>query len=192
MFEKLKSHIDTFSKISDEDWQLLLPQLKIRYFNKNQFYLREGDVEQQIGFLNSGLFRWYYINKDGDESNYHFFFDENFVVDYHSFVTQQPSRMFIQALEPAEVVLLPKRDLILSIYKKSHAWESFGRLIAEASYIETAKRAHDFLFLSPEERYLELIKMRPDIINRVSLTNISSYLGVKPQSLSRIRKRLMK
>lgn len=192
MYDSLKKTFESTANISDSEWQILSPYLKTRYFQKNQFFLVEGDVEQQIGFINSGLFRWYYINHDGEEVNYHFFFDGNFIVDYYSFNTQLPSKMFIQAIEPSEVVFLPKRDIILSIYKKSHAWESFGRLIAEASYIETAKRAHDFLFLSPEERYLQLLESRPDIMKRVSLTNISSYLGIKPQSLSRIRKRLTK
>jgi CRP-like cAMP-binding protein len=124
--------------------------------------------------------------------NFHFFFDNEFVVEFNSFLSQKPSQMFIQAMEDSQVILLPKRDKILESYAKSHTWERFGRIISEMQFMHSSGRVQDFLFRNAEERYLNLLKEHPDIFQRVSLSNISSYLGIQGPSLSRIRKRISK
>jgi len=78
----------------------------------------------------------------------------------------------------------------LELYRQSHQWECFGRLLAQEAFNIAIERAESFLFLSPEERYLQLIKNHPDIFNNIPLYHISSYLGIQGPSLSRIRKRL--
>jgi len=103
---------------------------------------------------------------------------------------QIPSQMYIQAMEDSQVILLPKREIILDFYSRSHNLERFGRIIAETVYAETALRVQDFLFRSAEDRYRNLIKQHPDIFQKVSLANISSYLGIQSPSLSRIRRRI--
>jgi CRP-like cAMP-binding protein len=192
MYNNLKQVFNSISLITDEDWLMLEPQLRVKNYKKNDYYLTTGDVEKQIGFITTGSFKWYYINQKGEEVNYHFFLENNFVVDFLSFVTQSPSQMFIQAMEDTTVVLLPPRDKILDAYSKSHNWERFGRTISELVYIETANRVHDLLFRTAEERYINLLNQHPDIFQKVSLSNISSYLGIQAPSLSRIRKRLSK
>jgi CRP-like cAMP-binding protein len=188
----LKQAFNKISLIDDKDWSLLETQLTKITIKKNEYYLRAGETEQQIGFITKGSFRWYYINNKGDEVNYHFFFDNNFIVEFNSLLTQRPSNMFIQAMEDSELILLPKFNKILDLYEQSHNWAQFGRKIAESVYIETSNRVQNFLFRNAEERYIELIKMHPDIFQRVSLGNISSYLGIQGPSLSRIRKRISK
>jgi CRP-like cAMP-binding protein len=192
MVDHLKYVFASITTITEEEWLVLKPMLKIKKFKKNDYYLSSGEIEQQIGFITKGSFKWYYINQKGEEVNFHFFFDQNFVVEYQSFLTQNPSQMFIQAMEDSEVILLPKRKKILEFYAKSHNWERLGRIISESVYAETANRVQDFLFRTAEERYINLLKQHPDIFQRVSLTNISSYLGIQGPSLSRIRKRLSK
>lgn len=186
----LKIAFNKISPIDDKDWSMIESDLLNISFAKNEYYLEAGETEQQIGFIAKGSFRWYYINEKGDEVNYHFFFDNDFVVEFNSLLSQKPSNTFIQAMEDTEVILLPKYQQILTLYEQSHNWAQFGRKIAESVYLITANRVQSFLFRNAEERYLELIKMHPDIFQRVSLSNISSYLGIQGPSLSRIRKRI--
>jgi CRP-like cAMP-binding protein len=188
----LKQAFNQISLIDDSDWSLLENQLTVITIKKNEYYLEAGETEQQIGFITKGSFRWYYINNKGDEVNYHFFFDNNFIVEFNSLLTQRPSNMYIQAMEDSELILLPKFNKILDLYEQSHKWAQFGRKIAESVYIETSNRVQNFLFRNAEERYIDLIKMHPDLFQRVSLGNISSYLGIQGPSLSRIRKRISK
>ena len=192
MYSQLKLAFNSISPITEDDWKMIEPQLRKREYKKNDFYLRAGETEEQIGFTTRGSFKWYYINQKGEEVNFHFFLDNNFVVEYRSFITRKPSQMYIQAMEDSEVILLPKREKILELYSLSHNWERFGRIISETVYAETALRVQDFLFRSAEERYRNLLKQYPDIFQRVSLSNISSYLGIQGPSLSRIRKRISK
>jgi CRP-like cAMP-binding protein len=190
MYSTLRNTINTISPISDNDWKMLEPWLSVKYYKKNQYYLSSGEIEQQIGFISSGSFKWYFINDKAEEVNYHFFFENNFIVDYLSFIMQSPSQMFIQAMTNSTVILLPKRKKILESYSNSHNWERFGRIISELVYAETANKVHDFLFRTAEERYVNLLAQHPDIFQKVSLSNISSYLGIQGPSLSRIRKRI--
>jgi CRP-like cAMP-binding protein len=192
MYSQLKSAFNSISPITEDDWNMIEPQLRTREYKKNDFYLRAGETEEQIGFTTRGSFKWYYINQKGEEVNFHFFMDNNFIVEYRSFITRKPSQMYIQAMEDSEVILLPKREKILELYSLSHNWERFGRIISETVYAETSLRVQDFLFRSAEERYRNLLKQHPDIFQRVSLSNISSYLGIQGPSLSRIRKRISK
>jgi len=191
-YDKIRQASNSISPITDDDWQYFKPALYTKKISKNDYFLKAGETERAIGFINKGSCRWFYINKKGDEVNYHFFLDNEFVVEYGSFLTQQASNQYIQAMEDSEVVLLPHHDQIIEIYSKSHAWADFGRKIAEKVYLETAERLKDFLFRDAEERYLQLLKQRPDIFQRVSLSNIASYLGIQPPSLSRLRRRLSK
>ena len=89
----------------------------------------------------------------------------------------------------ANVLCISINDL-LSLYQKSHAWERFGRLLAQQAFNVVIDRTESFLFKTPEERYLDLVKYHPDILNNIPLYHISSYLGIQGPSLSRIRKRI--
>lgn len=190
MFEAIHAAFNAISPLTDADWAMIEPHLRRKTYGKGDYYLRLGETEQQIGFVESGSFRWYFINDKGEEVNFHFFFEQGFVVGYDSYVAQTPSRMAIQAMEPSSVVLLPKRQGILDLYNASHHWERFGRIVGELVYAESNRRVQDFLFHTAEERYLKLLNEQPDIFQRISLAHIASYLGIQAPSLSRIRKRL--
>jgi CRP-like cAMP-binding protein len=190
MFEEIRQYIHTISPIEDSDWEMVEPHLRQKHFKKNEFYFQAGEIEDQIAFILQGSFKWYYLNKKGTEIILNFSFENEFIVEFQSFITQKPSNLFLQAMEDSTVVLFPKRDLILNNYKLSHNWSEVGRRIAQGVYVFTAERVQDFLVASAEERYLNLLKRHPDIFNRVSLANLASYIGIAGPSLSRIRRRL--
>jgi CRP-like cAMP-binding protein len=179
------------------------------HINEEQFasaeklFLREdikkGDITsletgygKDLNFIVKGLFRSYYIEpKTGNEINVFFFQEGEFMISLLVFNTEKPCNYYVEALEDAVVFRMSGDDL-RGLYKISHKWERFGRIIAEAYYRGSNSRAESFIFNTPEERYLQLIKTFPTIFQRTSLLNISSYMGVKSQSLSRIRKRISK
>jgi CRP/FNR family transcriptional regulator, anaerobic regulatory protein len=130
----------------------------------------------------------YYLS-DGKEINTHFSFENEFVVNYHSFIEQTKSRYYIQALEDSEIVVFNLQTL-LNAYNKSHNWERFGRMMAEYSYKVTTKRVESFMFMDAEQRYLQMTNETPHFINRIPLYHLASYLGIERESLSRLRKKI--
>lgn len=160
-----------------------------RFLRKGEFLLRAGEVCNQVTFINKGLFRSY-MEIEGEEVTTNFAFEGNYVTEYTSFVNRQPSSEFIVAMEDAELLQLRYEDL-QAAYAKAQVWERFGRLIAEYILTFVSTRNKSLLFKTPEERYLALMKERPKVMERVPQQYIASYLGIQPESLSRIRKRLM-
>jgi hypothetical protein len=143
-----------------------------------------------LGFIIDGVFRSYIIDeKSGAEKNVFLYSQNQFVVTFKSFINQIPCDYHTQALTDAKVLCIGVADLV-SLYKQSHKWETFGRLLAQEGFIVAVNRVESFVFRTPEERYVELIQNHPTIFNTVPLYHISSYLGIQGPSLSRIRKRI--
>lgn len=176
-------------QMSSSDFELLLPLLQKKTVKKHDYILREGEVCKNLFFLINGLFRMYYVDFDGNEINYRFTDKSNFFVDFQSFLTQKPSRYYWQAMQESEVFIVSYKD-VQYVYNISSAWNNFGRLMAEHVYLQLNERVDMLLFMKPEERYLYLRNHQPHLFEQVSQFHLSSYLGIKPESLSRIRKRL--
>jgi len=132
----------------------------------------------------------YYIDLNGNVINTRFTQENNFMVDFQSFLTQQPSRYYWQAMEDSEVLAFDFKD-IQRLYATSPAWQKFGRLVSERVYMQLNERVEMLQFMSPEQRYQHLIATRPELFNRISQFQMASYLGMKPESLSRLRKRML-
>lgn len=155
---------------------------------KDDYYCQEGQVMKSVAFVGQGILRYFYI-KDGEEKTGQFFFEQGWVADYYSFLTQSPSNMFIQAIEDAVLYTLSYEDM-QSLYVEVPKTEKFGRVMAEQLFIGTQRRNRSLLSDSPAERYMELVRDRPKVIENIPLYMIASYLGIQPESLSRIRKRI--
>ncbi len=187
-FAQFKAYLKNVSFLTESDCTLFEPFLKTENLNAKQNFLEAGKTCRHIGFINSGALRMFYINGD-KEINTHFTFENDFVVDYDSFLTQKPGRYFIQALEDTQVVTF-NFDALQNAYQQSKNWERFGRIIAEQSYKLTTARVESFLFLDGEQRYTQLLGAAPHIFDRVPLYHIASYLGLERESLSRLRKKI--
>lgn len=178
------------SGISREEFLLSEKMWQCTKYKKGEFYNEYKSVCKYLGFINNGVFRSYIIDeKNGEEKNVFFYSSQQFVVTFKSFITQSPCNYHTQAMTDSSVLCIGLSDL-LTLYKNSHAWEKFGRILAQEAFNIVIDRTESFLFRSPEERYLDLIKQHPDIFNNVPLYHISSYLGIQGPSLSRIRKRI--
>jgi CRP/FNR family transcriptional regulator, anaerobic regulatory protein len=188
-FRILKDYVSRFLSFTDEEWQLHQSVLTRRFLKKGEFLLKGGEVCDHVTFLNKGHFRVYNI-VGGDELTINFAFEGNYVTDYTSFVSRQPSSDYILAMDDAEVLQIKYEDL-QATYDKAPVWQKFGRMMAEYILVFISERNKALLFNTPEERYIKLMKERPKVIERIPQQYIASYLGIKPESLSRIRKRMM-
>lgn len=187
-FEQIRKFYSDFIPMTNEDWNLLEPNLRIVYLKKGEKLQVEGDVCNDVTFCNKGLLKSFHI-KDGKEYIEAFFSENEYLSDYCSFLLRQPSKLYIEAIEDCELVLLDY-DTIQVMYARVDNFQKFGRLMAEFLFTQISLRNNSLLFESPEERYVNFSKSRPDIIQRVPQYMIASYLGVTPEALSRIRKRL--
>ncbi|CAM4318766.1 cAMP-binding domain of CRP or a regulatory subunit of cAMP-dependent protein kinases [Pedobacter westerhofensis] len=189
--ENFKAFINAISPISDTDFNLIAPYLVNIRLKKRENILEQGEICRHLYFLKKGLLRMFYLDQDGNEINCRFVDENHFFVDFSSFLTQTPSKYFWQALQDSEFFALKHAD-VNTLYAKCPAWEHLGRLVAENVYQTANERIEMLLFLSPEERYQYLLNRSPQLFNQVSQFHIASYLGVKPESLSRLRKRLLR
>ena len=187
-FQQFKTWLQTFSFLTEKDCSLFEPSLRTIKIENKQNLISEGQICKEIGFINKGSFRVYYL-QDGKEINTHFCFENEFVMHYDSFLLEKPSRYFIQALEDAEIVVFNLKTL-QNAYNSSRNWERFGRIMAEYSYKTTTNRIESFMFMDAEQRYLDILKNQPKILDRIPLYHIASYLGIERESLSRIRKKI--
>jgi len=189
-YDNLAFALKQFAGLDEEAFHLSESFWVEKTYSKGDYYNRHKTVCQYLGFIVSGVFRSYIIDeKTAEEKNIFLYSSNGFIVTFKSFINQIPCDYHTQALTDAKVICIGVRDL-LSLYSRSHQWETFGRLLAQEAFNIAMSRTESFLFKSPEERYLDLIKQQPDIFNQVPLYHLSSYLGVQGPSLSRIRKRI--
>ena len=188
MFDNIKNNFSHFVQLSDADFETVKSFMQVEKLKQKEFLFQEGDVCKYVYYINYGCVRYFY-NADGYEKTGQFFFENAWYSDYASFLSGKPTSMSLQALEATEVIQIGKAD-IEKLYAQLPKFERFGRLMAEIAVLGLMRKNENLTLLSSEERYLKLIKERPKVIERVSLKYIASYLDIKPESLSRIRKKL--
>lgn len=186
--QQLKSFISKYLNISDLEYVEFVNITQLVKFKKNEMILSEGEHCNFLLFILSGCIRYFYV-VDGQENTAQFFFENDFFTDYESFITGKPSKINIQALENCEMLKISKSDLY-KLYDEIPRFERLGRLLAENAYIGLRNRRNEFLNKEPHERYIHLMQNRPEVIQRVPQHIIASFIGIKPQSLSRIRKKI--
>lgn len=189
MFSLLRTHIEKRIDLTDEEFEIISKFFIPKKIRKNQFLLNEGEICRHIGFVNFGCLREYTIDNKGTEHIIQFAIEDWWVSDLNSFLSGLPAKYNIDALQDSEVLLLEKsaRDELLD---KCPKMEKFFRLLLEANHIATHRRVIGALSTSAEERYLKFIKTYPKLFEQIPQNQIASYLGITPQSLSRIRKEL--
>lgn len=190
MKEQLINSIQSLIHLDPEEVEIINQLFKEKKIKKGNNFLAEGQVCKQVGFIEKGLMR-YYINNDGEDKTYAFAQENNFVCNNESFIPQTPSTKIIQALEDCEILQISYGDLQM-FYKRIKQGERFGRLVIEQVFIQTLQDLSSFYTDTAEHRYRKFIIKHPDLQQRISQHHIASYVGVKPQSLSRIRKRISK
>jgi len=186
MVSVLEHKIKAMAAWSPEALTLLMTSTQPDSLKKNQFLLKEGQICQAIWYIEKGYLRTFY-NKDGREINTRFSFEDDFVTDLRSLRTATPSAYSIQAGEATTVWKFGKGKL-LDLYRQSAEIESFGRNLLEQMLMDQEEHGNWFKIYSPAERYQYVLQHHPHLLQRVSLSQLSSYLGIARETLSRIRK----
>ena len=184
-FLKIKQAIDRFQPLEETEWEEFSEKLELKKLKKGDFLIREGQVENHIYFINKGATRNFFI-KDGKDYTVDFQFTDEFVTAYYSLITREPSSVFIELLEDSELVAISVKFLN-EFYARYHNGEKIGRLIAEYQYVKRLRKEMELLSLTAEERYAGLMQRNPALIQNISVKHLASYLGIQPESLSRIR-----
>jgi len=187
MIDVLLQTIEKVVYISPDEKELIARLFREKKYNKGEYFLKEDEVCRQVGFIISGVMR-YYINNDGEEKTYGFAKEFDFVCNNESFIPQKPSRQLIQALEDSQLLVISYTDL-QTFYTTLKNGERYGRMVIEQVFVQTLQGLNSFYTDSPELRYEKFVRDYPDMLQRIPQYYIASFVGVKPQSLSRIRKR---
>lgn len=174
--------------IEDEAWNAFKDQLTYHKLKKSDLLWGIGEVCNDVGFITKGVMRHFFYRGD-DEVTGQFFFENTFVTTYASLITGQSTETAWQALEEVELLMISK-DSLHKLFDKYKSWERFGRLMAEHTVVVMQRVRADLTSATPKEKYLQLIKERPKVIERVPLHLIASYLGMTPEHLSRVRREI--
>lgn len=186
--KNFKKYLTSIVPMDDDTFNLCLDFLKIEEIKKGDYFITEGKICKRIAFINEGLFRIYYF-KDGIEINTCFCKENSITSSFESFVNITPSKEFIQAIENSTLVAI-SIDNLSKLYELSSKWQSVSRLLTEKECLRLSNRATSLSFETAKEKYKNLLTYHPEIIQRVSIQDIASYLGVSRETLSRIRSKI--
>jgi len=189
MIEILRASVLKHQQMSEDDFNSVTALMIPKKLRKRQYLLQAGDVCRSLAFISKGCLRQYSLDEVGEEHILRFGTEGSWMVDVESFKAQKSTNTNIDALENSELFLMSYESwnrLSVAI----PVWGSYIRDVLAEEYNAALARISDFTGASAEERYLHFVARYPDLFQRVPLYQIASYLGITPQSLSRIRKEL--
>jgi len=188
-FDLLISNISRLLSLNLEEIEFFTSLLRSKSLASGEFLLREGDVCKYQSFVVSGCLKTYYQDENGFEHIIDFSIEEWWADDLYSFLTQTASKSNIKAIEDTDILQIGRFDLDL-LYQKIPKFERFFRILFQNAYIAQREQINLALSASAKERYLMFIKKKPYAEKRFSQKDIASYLGVTPQFLSTLKKKL--
>jgi CRP-like cAMP-binding protein len=189
MYERYFQHFNEKVLLTEEEREFIKNYLIVKKLRKRQYLLQEGDVCKCVAFVEKGALRLYRVDEDGSEHIVIFALEGFFITDLYSFLTNETSTYNIDAIEDSELVLIT-RTANDELRKLSSKYQEFIFQETSEVYIRLEKRITSIISLNLEERYKELTTNYPDIVHRVPQHMIASYMGLTPETLSRVRKRI--
>jgi CRP-like cAMP-binding protein len=190
MESELIKFMSRFTELSEEEAQTMIDFYPVKIYKKGEELLRVGQIAQDSFLVLSGCIRKYCI-VDGEEKTIDFYTEEQVAVEFESMSQQSPSKYYLVCLEDSKIAKINSKKEE-DYYKKFPRFEELSRMQMEVMMGENLRALSNFITSTPEQRYLELIKKRPELLQRIPQHLIASYLGITPESLSRIRKRILK
>ncbi|MDQ0233104.1 Crp/Fnr family transcriptional regulator [Metabacillus malikii] len=186
----LKRYLDKYTEYSEEEKQAVLRALNIQEIKKGDYLIRQGDIPvEQCYFVLKGCVRQYDIDVEGKEVTVNFYTEEQAILLFHMDNPYEKSKYSFTCLEDS-VMVVGNLETELEMFEQYSELESMTRQLTEMNLHETHHEFAKFIRASPEERYKTIIQSRPDLLKRVPQHQLASYLGITPESLSRIKKRI--
>lgn len=188
--EAFKKYIEQFPYYKPEIFQDVLPFLSIKKIETGDYFLQQGRTSKNIAFIEKGLIRLFYLN-DGKEVTTCFCKENTITCSYKSLITNTVSELSIQAIEPCKLIVF-SYDSLQKLYEKDFFWQQVGRLATENEFINTECHNRFINDLSATERYIQILENDAELLQRVPLKYLATYLQVAPETLSRIRKKIIR
>ncbi len=188
MDEKLLIYFQKIMPLSEEEIEAIVETMTIMQYKKGTVLLKEGQISTEVYFVLEGCVRQFYLI-DGDEKTNNFFTEEQLVISMNSFSQNNPSNHFLDCCMDSSLVV-GNREKEEDLYKRFPKFETISRKVMEKVFAEQQEIMSSYTTDSAEQRYLKLLKSRPELFQKIPQYQIASYVGVKPESLSRIRKRI--
>jgi CRP-like cAMP-binding protein len=189
MYETLRTYINNYSSqvITDDEFEIVKNSFFYKKWRKRQYMLQEGDICKYSAFVLKGILRQYRLDEKGDEHVIHFSLENNWMIDQESFITHKPSSTNIDAVEDTEVLLI---DHVKLRYLKNTipAILIMSDTMQSQSVIAIQKRINSSISYTASQKYTELLETFPQFIQRIPMSMIASYLGISPETISRVRK----
>jgi len=182
-------HFSNYTPLDDLEIIELKSKIREKKVKRRHFILQEGDVCKHVSFVVNGCFKMYKVDNKGSEHNLQFSIENGWIADLGSFYTNQPSELYIEALEPSTILQITHDDMIY-LYTNYPKFDKIFRVLIENAFIKIQKRVLQNISSTAEERYLDFLKNYPNLFNRISNVQIASYIGVTPEFLSKIRKNI--
>lgn len=179
-------YINTFVPLSANAAEELLGKSKKENLPKHYLLHREGEICERVFFIEKGMVRWFYLDEEGREITDSFAAENSFVTAFDSFFQRKPSRYFIEILEDSVIDSMSYND-IDQAFRKFPEIERVSRLLLIATLEQALEKNAALQFRTAEQRYRYITEKHPDLLQRVSLGHIASYLGITQETLSRIR-----
>jgi CRP-like cAMP-binding protein len=187
----LIEYFDKFLPLNEEEKSFVEEAFKERRIKRRQFILQEGEIAIYNTFILEGCFKMYFIDDNGKEHNLQFAIENWWIGDIASFFSEEPSNLYIEAIENSVILQIKKEDQ-LKLFVDYPKFNRIFRVLAENAMVGLQKRTIQNISSTAEERYLDFVKRYPQFFNRISNVQIASYLGVTPEFLSAIRKKIIK
>lgn len=190
MFDLLHKHITNKVALSSEEWEVVKTLFIPKKLRKKQYLLQAGDVAQYTAFVSKGVLRSYTVDEKGEEHIVQFALEGWWIGDMSSLLTGESSMYNIDAIEETEMLLIdgPSWEKMCEVVPKM---EKYHRILFQNAFIALHRRLVTTISATAEEKYLQIQKLYPDLMQRVPQHMIASYLGLKPETLSRVRKKLL-
>jgi CRP-like cAMP-binding protein len=193
MYDVLFKHIEekTDDKLTDNERSVIMSAFDQKRIRKRQYFLREGEVCKYIGFIVKGSARIFTVDEKGHEHTIRFGLESWWISDHESLVNLTPSSYFIEMLEDSELLVIsfPNAN---ELRNKSRCFDLTVKALDKSQVIAMQKRIHNAIGMTAEERYGDLLRTYPQFFERFPMNMIASYLGLSPETLSRIRKNVMR
>jgi CRP-like cAMP-binding protein len=183
-------YLQQFPHYTPSVYETASPFLSEKTLKAGDFFLRHGKVARNIAFIEEGLLRQYYLN-DGKEVTSCFCRENTITTSYKSLITQQESDIAIQAIEESKLIALSYTSL-QKLFNEDLFWQQVGRLAAENEFIVSESHNRFLTDLSATDRYLHILNNDKELLHRVPLNHLATYLQIAPETLSRIRNKIMR